>query len=259
MSEPALQDLLDLAVEAAYLGGKHTLKYFNAGVDVETKADNTPVTRADREAEQLIRDRILKTYPAHSVVGEEHGAQQGDSDYKWIIDPIDGTKSFIHGVPLYGVLIGVEVKGMPSVGVIYLPATDQMVSAAEGLGCRANGKQARVSNTTELSEATLLTTSVASCMARSDAYERLAGRVKLVRTWGDAFGYFLVATGRAEIMLDPGVNPWDIAPLGPILREAGGKFSAWDGQVTAEAKDAVGVNSALYDEVLAVLKSEKVR
>ncbi|HEY1015112.1 MAG TPA: inositol monophosphatase family protein [Herpetosiphonaceae bacterium] len=256
---PQLQELLAVATEAAYLGGRRTLAYFGTSVAVEIKADESPVTRADREAEEIIRERILRSFPTHSILGEEGGASAGDPDYRWIIDPIDGTKTFIHGVPFYGVLIGVEVKGEAAVGAVYLPAFDEMVAAATGLGCSWNGRTARVSATDKLGDAVLLTTSTSASLARSDAYERLAGQVKFERTWGDCYGYVLVATGRAEIMLDPMMNPWDCAPLLPILREAGGHFSAWDGTPTIWGPDAVATNAALNGEVLAVLRSEQRR
>src|SRR5688500_17904662 len=160
MSQPSLQDLLHVATEAAYAAGRRTLAYFNTRVAVELKADQTPVTCADREAEQLIRDEILKAFPAHSILGEEGGIHNGDKNYRWIIDPIDGTKSFICGVPLYGVLIGVEVNGKPQVGVVYMPALDEMVSAAAGMGCRWNGRQASVSSVKDLSQAVVCCTSI---------------------------------------------------------------------------------------------------
>ena len=235
---PTLEQLLDVARQAAYLGGRRTLAYFNTGVAVETKSDETPVTRADREAETVIRDYINQHFPDHAIIGEEHGEQRGSADYRWIIDPIDGTKSFIHGVPIYGVLIGVEVANQASVGVVYLPALDEMVSAATGLGCWWNGRRAHVSTVERLADATILTTSVTSCMKRSDAYEKLAAQTKLQRGWGDCYGYVLVATGRAEIMIDPAMNPWDCAPMLPIMREAGGHFAAWDGTPTIWGKDA---------------------
>lgn len=251
---PTLEQLLDVARQAAYLGGRRTLAYFNTGVAVETKSDETPVTRADREAETVIRDYINQHFPDHAIIGEEHGEQRGSADYRWIIDPIDGTKSFIHGVPIYGVLIGVEVANQPSVGVVYLPALDEMVSAATGLGCWWNGRRAHVSTVERLADATILTTSVTSCMKRSDAYEKLAAQTKLQRGWGDCYGYVLVATGRAEIMIDPAMNPWDCAPMLPIMREAGGHFAAWDGTPTIWGKDAFATNDALYAEVAAALK-----
>ncbi len=257
MKQPSLQDLLSVAIEAAYLGGKRTLAYFNTPLAVEIKADHTPVTQADREAEEVIRARITHSFPNHSILGEEGGVTGGLSSYRWIIDPIDGTKTFIRGVPLYGVLIGVEVEGKASVGVIYLPALDEMVTAAEGLGCYWNGRLAHVSNIAKLEEATLLVSCPTTAMSYSNAYERLAAQTKLQRSWGDCYGYTLVATGRAEIMIDPHTNPWDCAPLLPILREAGGHFTNWVGKATIWGKDAVATNAALYSRVIAVLRGGK--
>jgi histidinol phosphatase-like enzyme (inositol monophosphatase family) len=239
-----------------YLGGKRTLAYFNAGVAVETKSDNTPVTRADKEAEIVIRERIAQAFPDHSFLGEEGGTTEGDPDYKWIIDPIDGTKSFIHGVPLYGVMVGLEIQGVSQVGAIYFPPLGEMICAATGLGCFWNGRPANVSAVSSLRDATLLSSSITTCTRRSDAFARLDKQVGLTRTWGDSFGYFLVATGRAEIMLDPKISPWDCAPLLPILTEAGGHFSDWDGNATIWGPDAAGTNHNLHDVVMEILQTE---
>ncbi|MGD0090926.1 MAG: inositol monophosphatase family protein [Planctomycetota bacterium] len=268
---PPLKDLLNVACEAAYLAGRRTLAYFNTGVSVETKADQTPVTRADREAEEIVRARIARSFPDHAILGEEGGeigsagAHSGGpwagvgsgAPCRWIIDPIDGTKTFIHGVPFYGVLIGVEVAGRPAVGVVYLPALDEMVAAATGLGCQWNGRTARVSNVSRLEDALVLTTSTRSAQARSAAYAKLAATSKLQRTWGDCYGYVLVATGRAEIMLDPEMKPWDSAPFLPILEEAGGRFTTWDGKATIWGPDGVATNGALHEKVLAILRAEE--
>ena len=259
MPEPTLRQLLSVAADAAYLAGRRTLAYFNAEVAVEHKSDDTPVTRADREAEIVIRERVARFFPGHAILGEEHGEQAGNPDYRWIIDPIDGTKSFIHGVPLYGVLIGVEVRGRPSVGVIYTPGTDELVAAADGLGCTWNGRTARVSGVSKIEDATVLAGSITRAIARSDAYENLARRAKLNRGWGDAYGYLLVATGRAEVMLDPILNPWDCAPLPPIFREAGGRFTNWAGEDTIWGPDGCATNGALNGHVLSVLRAEKRR
>jgi histidinol phosphatase-like enzyme (inositol monophosphatase family) len=259
MSAPALKDLLALAADAAYVAGRRTVAHFHTGVEVEYKDDQTPVTVADREAEQTIRALVGKHYPTHSIVGEEFPEAKNDPDYKWIIDPIDGTKAFVHGVPLFGVMIGIEIKGAPRVGVIYLPILDEMLLAADGLGCTFNGRTCRVSAVDTLESATLLAGSITRAMNRSDAYERLAKVVKLNRGWGDCFGYSLVATGRADIMLDPRITPWDCAPLVPILQEAGGKFSDWSGAVTIYGNDAVATNGKLHPLVLDVLTSEQRR
>ncbi|NJK44347.1 MAG: histidinol-phosphatase [Pleurocapsa sp. SU_196_0] len=249
-----LNEYLEVAVNAARIGGKRTLAYFGAGVTVETKADNTPVTIADREAEIAIRAQIKSAFPHHSIVGEEGGLEDGVPEFKWIIDPIDGTKSFIRGVPLYGVLIGLEIEGKSSVGAVYLPATDEMLYAASGHGTFLNGRPVRVSNTKRLEDATLLTTSVESARRKSGAYDELASRVQLVRGWGDCYGYVMVATGRADIMLDAGMNVWDCAPMLPILEEAGGWFTDWAGNTTIYGRDAFGTNGALHDDVLEILR-----
>jgi histidinol-phosphatase len=257
--EPSLAELLEVAVEAAYRAGRRTLAYFNTGVSVDRKADETPVTIADREAERLLRERIAHYFPDHAILGEEEGETAGNPDYRWILDPIDGTKSFIAGVPLYGTLVGVEVRGRPSVGVIYLPGVDDLIAAADGKGCTWNGRPCRVSAVTDLKEAVVVTSSIMTGQERSDAFNKLAAATRLQRTWGDAFGYALVATGRAEIMLDAILSPWDVGPMLPILREAGGRFTDWQGQETIYSGDGVATNAALHGAVLDILRAETKR
>jgi histidinol phosphatase-like enzyme (inositol monophosphatase family) len=257
MTDPTLRELLNIAMEAAYRAGKRTLAYFNTGVAVDRKADTTPVTIADREAERLLREIIGSHFPGHAILGEEEGATDGNPDYRWVLDPIDGTKAFVAGVPLYGTLIGVEVHGKPAVGVIYLPAVDDMVAAADGLGCTWNGRPCRVSSVDRLSDALVVTSSIIRCQERSDAFNRLAAATRQQRTWGDAFGYALVATGRAEVMMDPAVSPWDVGPMVPILREAGGRFTDWRGNETIHSDDGFAANSALHAQVLEILQSER--
>lgn len=259
MTAPSTRDLLTVATEAAYLAGRRTLAYFNANVAVEYKGDNTPVTQADREAEQIVRAHIARHWPDHTIIGEEAGEARGNPDYRWIVDPLDGTKTFVQGVPLYGTLIGVEVKGAPVVGVVYMPALDEMVTAGAGLGCTWNGRAAHVSKVDHLEDAAVMVTNTTAAMKRSDAYENLAGRTRLQRTWGDCYGYMLVATGRAEVMLDPAMNPWDCGPLLTILTEAGGHFTTWAGEATIWGKDAVATNAALHAPVLEILRNEKRR
>jgi len=256
---PSLSDLLSVAMDAAYAGGRRTLAYFNTGVAVELKSDDTPVTCADRESEQVIREYIARYFPDHTIMGEEGELKEGSPDYRWIIDPIDGTKTFVSGVPLYGVLIGVEVRGEPAVGVLYLPALEEMISAAAGLGCHWNGRRARVSEVARLEEARVMVTSERAARARGPAYDRLAAATRWQRTWADCYGYALVATGRAEVMLDAMMHPWDCAPLLPILQEAGGHFTTWAGEATIWGPDAVGTNAALHEAVLALLKEDAGR
>ena len=255
---PSLKDLLNVATDAAYLAGTRTLAYYNAGVGVDYKGDDTPVTRADREAETVIRELLAKRFPTHGILGEEHGRTDGgDPDYTWIVDPIDGTKSFIHGVPLYGTVVGCVVRGQPRVGAVFLPPLGEMFAAAEGLGATWNGRACRVSDVDRIEESTICCGSITRAIKRSDAFETLEKRCRLNRGWGDVFGYMLVASGRAEVMLDPTISIWDICGVAPIVREAGGFFGNWRGEATIDGPDACATNGAIRDEVLGVLKNEK--
>jgi histidinol-phosphatase len=253
VKEPGLRALLAVALEAAHEGGRRTLAYFNAGTPVDAKADGTPVTRADREAEAAMRAIIARAFPDHGILGEEEGETRGAAPFRWIIDPLDGTRTFVRGVPLYGTLVGVEARGDPVVGVVHLPALGETVAAAHGEGCTWNGRPCRVSPVSRLGDALLVVTDERSARGRSDAYERLASRTAMQRTWADCYGYVLVATGRAEVALDPVMNVWDCAALLPIVEEAGGRFTDWRGRRTIDGGEAVATNGALHDEVLALL------
>ncbi len=248
----SLDELLDLALSAARDAGEITLRYFQKNVVVETKADRSPVTVADRESERLLRQRIEQSFPDHGIVGEEFGATREGSPYRWLLDPIDGTVSFVRGVPLYGVMVGLEHEGEPSLGVIHFPALGETVWARRGGGAWWNGRRARVSDVAHLKDATLLVTD-ANGFAGAGldvGYQRLRATVKLERTWGDCYGHVLVATGRAEIMLDAILNEWDAcAPL-PILEEAGGRFTDWAGTRTIRGRNAIASNGLLHDAVL---------
>jgi len=248
-----LEEILRTAIDAARAGGRTTLEYFRRAVPVEQKPDGSPVTVADRASEAAVRESIRARYPDSRIIGEEGGTLAGDPRVTWIVDPIDGTKSFVRGVPLYGVLIGVEVEGVPVVGVAYLPALDEIVHAARGLGCRWNGRPARVSSVEELSEATVLTTSVRAVERRGVPFRRLIAATGLHRGWGDCYGHVLVATGRAEIMLDPSVSVWDNAPFLPILEEAGGRFTDWSGAATIWGSDSLSTNGRLHEGALELL------
>ena len=218
---------LDFAIETAHLAGRLTLGYFQTGVRPDLKTDDTPVTVADRKAEELIRARIEKQYPRHAIVGEEYGTNENEgASYRWFIDPIDGTKSFLQGVPLYAVLIGLEIEGSIEVGVACFPALGELVAAASGEGCWWNGRRAHVSGVSRLKHAVVVFSDVAtfSEFGRSEAWERIKRTTYHRAGWGDAYGHTLVATGRAELMLDPIMNVWDCAPFPPILKEAGGYF-----------------------------------
>lgn len=251
-----LRPYLDFAVETAHEAGRLTLGYFQAGVRPEWKDDDTPVTAADRGAEEVIRDRIRAAYPGHTVVGEEYGTEEGSQgSHRWIVDPIDGTRAFVRGVPLYGVLIGLEIEGVCEVGVAYFPALDEMLYAATGVGCHLNGRRARVADTPRLADGIASFTDAASFEehGRENAWRRVQRAAGGVRGWSDAYGHALVATGRADLMLDPVINPWDCAPFPPILREAGGYFGDWSGDETIYAGEGISTTRMLLPEVLGLL------
>ncbi|HZS44023.1 MAG TPA: histidinol-phosphatase [Blastocatellia bacterium] len=253
------RDLLDFAVEVAWQAGKVTLEYFQTKLTPEIKSDQSPVTIADKRTEQTIRELICAKFPDHSIVGEEYGEQTGQSEYRWIIDPIDGTQSFIRGVPFYGVLIGIEKDDEIVVGVINYPALGETLYAATGEGCYWNGRRANVSQVKDLGDALFLNTGVELFYqtGRGKAYERLANATSRQRTWGDCYGYALVATGRAELMIDPIMKVWDCAPLLPIMREAGGTFTDWKGVSTIRGGDSIATNGFIVDEVFKLIQMDE--
>lgn len=247
---------LEFATETAWQAGQLTLGYFQTDLRPEFKEDESPVTVADRKAERLIRRRIEQAYPGQAIVGEEFGEQAGaGASHRWLVDPIDGTRSFVRGVPLYAVLIGLEVEGRVEVGVAYFPALGEMLAAATGEGCWWNGRPTRVSTVDDLSKAIIAFTDAATFARyqREQAWQRFQQCGATVRGWSDAYGYLLVATGRVEAMLDPIMSAWDCAPFPPILREAGGYFGNWQGEETIYAAEAMATNATLHEEVLALV------
>jgi histidinol-phosphatase len=246
---------LDFAVDAAWQAGQLTLSHFQTGIKVDWKVDASPVTAADRGAEELLRSLIGHKYPHHAIIGEEYGAANTDSAHRWIIDPIDGTQSFIRGVPLYGVLIGLEIGSDPVVGVVHFPALGEMVAAARGEGCRWNGRPVHVSSAASLEESLVLYTEVSGFpkYGKEEAWRRIQHASRVQRGWGDCYGHCMVATGRAEVMLDPAMNVWDSAPLLPILEEAGGTFTDWMGTATIHGDDAFSTNGIVLQELLQLM------
>ncbi len=253
---------LDFALDAAREAAEIILGYYqDTGVNVDRKGDNSPVTIADRNAEQAIRRGIAKNFPGDGVLGEEYGDTAGTSGYRWILDPLDGTKAFIHGVPLFGTLIGVEHEGKVVVGVCNFPVLQETAWAARGQGAwwRTHGKEprpARVSTETDFSKSLFCFTTVAGFarIGRPDAFEKLVQSAALSRGWGDCYGHVLVATGRAEVMVDPLMNPWDGAALLPIVEEAGGCYFDWQGVSTIYSGNGISVNPPLKDAVLKITR-----
>jgi histidinol-phosphatase len=250
-----LRDLVHFGVEVAWRAGRATLAHYQTGIAVETKPDSSPVTAADRAAEQTARQLIAARFPDDAILGEEEGESGAGAERRWIIDPIDGTRAFVRGVPFFGVLLALEVGEQAVLGVMHFPALDETVHAARGLGCWWNGRRARVSATDRLADALVLTTDVNIARAdRAAGWDRLRAAADTARTWGDCYGYALVATGRAEAMLDPVLSIWDAAALVPIIEEAGGVYSGWDAAGGHRHDSAVATNAALADTVRRLLR-----
>jgi len=247
--------LLQAVTEVARLSGGAALRHFHPGIAVETKRDGTPVTVADREAEAVARAWIESRFPDDGILGEEFGEARPDAARRWILDPIDGTKSFIRGVPLWGTLIAVAEGDRVLAGAAHFPALDEHVAAAAGEGCWWNGVRCRVSDVATLAEATVLATDerFRSAPDRQRDWLRLVAQSGLSRTWGDCYGFILVATGRAEAMIEGRLAAWDLAPFQPIIEEAGGSLTDWDGRATVFGGSAIATNAALAREVRAVL------
>jgi histidinol phosphatase-like enzyme (inositol monophosphatase family) len=249
--------LLQAAQECAELAGAVALSHYRTTLAVEWKGDGSPVTVADRGAEEAMRDWIRARFPSDGILGEEFGEQAGTSGRRWVIDPIDGTKSFVRGVPFWGSLVAVVEGDRVLAGAASFPATGEIIAAAVGCGSWHNGSRAAVSTVAQLSAATVLITDdrVFASLSGRESWKRIWDIAAVSRTWGDAFGYLMVATGRAEVMVDPVVNAWDIACFLPIIEEAGGVFTDLHGVVTAFGGHSIATNAALAAESRRILCS----
>lgn len=246
---------LNAVAEVATLAGDFALSHYRKSLDIVFKQDGSPVTVADRGAEQLAREWIGARFPDDGIMGEEFGDIRPDAKRRWIIDPIDGTKSFIRRVPLWGTLIAVAEGDTVLAGCACFPAIAETVVAALGEGCFWNGAPCGVSSRETISGSTVLITEdrFLNRNDRAKAWQVLAAQADVVRTWGDCYGYLLVATGRADVMLDDIVAPWDTAALYPIITEAGGVFTDWRGNPTPFGGDVIATNAALADSVRQIL------
>ena len=249
------QALMEAAVEVARLAGGIALGYQRSGLRVETKADGSPVTVADRAAEQGAREWIEARFPRDGVLGEEMGVVRPDARRRWILDPIDGTKSFVRGVPLWGTLVAIAEGDDVLAGAAFFPAVDEIVAAAPGLGAWWNGERCTVSDVATIDAATVLTTDdrFPGDTVRRKAWHDMAAGASVSRTWGDCYGYMLVATGRAEVMVDDVLSAWDAAAVMPIIQEAGGVFTDWTGAATAFGGSAIATNAAISSRVRGIL------
>lgn len=229
--------------------------YFaSADLAIEIKEDQTLVTQADRQAEAVMRDLIRKRYPQHGILGEEFGPENVSAEFVWTLDPIDGTISFARGCPLFGTLIGLLHGGTPILGAIHHPVLNQLC-LGNNLETTIYGRTVRLREIDHLSEAMLLTTDIANIGNKRNGFEELVRRTRLFRTWGDCYGYLLVACGGADIMLDPMMKPWDILPLIPVIQGAHGVITTWSGTDASHGNSCVAANKALHPQVLQILNS----
>ena len=248
----------ELARELAVEGGRQTLPFFQrAETGYVRKQDNSPVTEADRAAETWIRARIEREFPDDAIVGEEFGERQGSSEFEWIIDPIDGTKSFITGVPLYGTMVGVLVGGQPQIGATYFPGLDELIVGAEGQPTMFGSPggslaQAQVADIDDFDQCIFVVSEARTFVDAGvgHVFEKLQSQCYVTRTWGDCYGYYLVATGRAHLMIDPILQIWDAAAAAPIVRGAGGRFIDWRGDSHIDSGHAIGCVPSLVNQVL---------
>ena len=258
MNDRVMDEWIELTRELAHESGKLISGYFGSPLTVQRKPDDSPVTIADQEAEALMRRIIEARCPSHCVVGEEGGTSgEVHSKYQWLLDPIDGTKSFIHGIPLFCTVIALLEEGRPILGAIHLPVAGELMIGAQGRETTVNGDPVRVSDIRELSQATLAFTCTKDLWAHGhqDSFQALQERVGLVRGWGDGYGHFLVAAGRVDIMIDPILNAWDVAALKPCVEGAGGSFSDITGKALNLGESALSTNGQLHDDVLAILNA----
>ena len=263
MSVPGVNERLELANRIVREASGIILGYFQTDRFVlEKKQDQSPLTVADKETEQFLRREIEGAFPDDAILGEEFADKTGKSDVRWILDPIDGTKSFISGVPLFGTMVGIEILGEAIVGSVYFPGLAEGIYACRGQGAwhyrgDETPQRASVSDKTDLSEAVVVTTEAETFMDRNSAetWQQLAGAAYFARTWGDVYGYLLVATGRVDVMIDPVLNLWDAAAVQPIIEEAGGRFTDWAGTPRIDAGEAIGSNGYLHEQVLQITRN----
>lgn len=261
MHEAHLALLAGPALDITCRAGALALQHFQTALAVETKADLSPVTLADRACERFLREHLGRMCPGHGICGEEFGRSNATAEYRWWLDPIDGTQSFIRGVPIFGVMVGLEHNGEALLGIVDFPALGETVWAWRGGGAwwRRKGQTvpARVSGTTRLQDATLLYTDPRgfASAGRAPAWEKLRAAARFERTWGDCYGHALVATGRADLMLDPVLNPWDACALLPIVTEAGGHFFDWSGRADLHGGSGISTNGSLAAPLRALLSN----
>jgi histidinol-phosphatase len=249
-------------VSVAQEAGRHALGYFpdtracDFAEHVIWKGDNSPVTRADREAETIFRDKLLGEFTGDGFLGEEHGEVPSSSGYRWIVDPIDGTRSFVRGIPHWGTLAGLEYRGERIAGVVYEPVIGRTWRAVRGEGCFRDDERICVSTVDRLDRSHMFFSSLDWFLkgAKKAEFADLVGQTERQRGFGDYYGHLLVAQGSGEFMIEYGVHEWDVAALEVIIEEAGGRFTDWSGAVTTKSAHCLASNGKLHDDVLRIIR-----
>jgi histidinol-phosphatase len=251
-----MDETLNTAIEAAKAAGEIAMHYFRTNLPVERKADLSPVTRADRECEAAIFEILSGRFPDYGFLGEEQGERLGRSKGRWIVDPIDGTKNFIRGIPFFAMLIALEEEDEVTAGVMYAPAIDDLLYARRGCGTFANGEQVQVSQVENLSDAMLIHGGLNVLKPRScwQPFLELVDATARQRGFGDALGHSVVICGHAEVALEPSIQPWDVAATKILVTEAGGRYSDFDGSSSIYTGNAVISNGRVHDQVLKILR-----
>lgn len=261
---PEWRSRYELAVRVAQEAGAVGMKYF-PDVDIaafagkiEWKKDQSPVTLADREAEHLLRSTLLAAFPNDGFLGEESGDQPGTSGFRWIIDPIDGTRSFVRGIPIWATLVGLEYKGEAIAGVAHIPPLKHTYRALRGDGAYRGDRRIHVSGVSTLSDAIMFYSSISWFVraGKRDEFLELAGKTQRQRGFGDFYGFVLVAQGSGELMIEHGVHIWDVAAIKPIVEEAGGRFSDWNGDPRIDRPDVIASNGKLHDVALRIINRQ---
>jgi histidinol-phosphatase len=261
---PDWQARYRLMTRAAQEAGRIALNYYpdlraaDFSAQVIWKDDNSPVSAADREAEVHLRDVLLGAFPDDGFLGEEYGDLPGTSGYRWIVDPIDGTRSFVRGIPHWATLVGLAYQGEPIAGVAVEPVLNRTYRALRGGGAYRDDERIRVSPIDRLDESVIFYSSISWFVqaGKQDVFLKLVARTQRQRGYGDYYGHLLVAQGSGEVMVEHGVHPWDVAALKVIVEEAGGRFTDWDGRPSIHTPDVIASNGRLHDEVLAILRGE---
>jgi len=250
----SMHETVAAAIQAAQAAGEIAMKYYRGGFEVTIKADRTPVTQADREAEQAIKTVLRRAFPDHGFLGEEFG-EEGARDRRWIIDPIDGTKNFIRRVPIWAVLIGLEEAGEVTAGVVFNPASGELLWARKGDGAWAGRERLRVSDCAALGDATLLHADLHLLREAGhwSSFVRMVDACGRTRGFGDYYGYGLVAAGKAEIYLETDLKAWDVAPVKILVEEAGGRLTDFSGRPTIYDGSVLATNGRLHEQALALL------